>query len=93
MKQHLDLLARKAKDKVTNKEGVVVSVSFDISGCVQAYLLPPVDKDGKQPDGMWFDTKRLDVLAGVPVTEQPTFEVIPGGQSLPSPVSSMRPPR
>ena len=30
-----------------------------ITGCNQALVVPPVDKEGKKPDGHWFDEQRL----------------------------------
>lgn len=58
---HIALLGKTAKDKITGFVGVVASVSFDLYGCVQAVLTPPVDKDGKTRDGHWFDVHRLEV--------------------------------
>lgn len=55
----LDLLGKTAKDRVTGFSGVVASVSFDLYGCVQVVLSPPIDKDGKLPDGRWFDVNRV----------------------------------
>jgi hypothetical protein len=60
-KNHIDLLGRTAKDRVTGFTGVVVTISFDLFGCVQAILSPPVNKDGKKEDGHWFDVNRLEL--------------------------------
>lgn len=58
----IDLLGKTAKDRVTGFQGVVSSVSFDLYGCIQVALTPPVDKDGKLVDGRWFDVNRLLVV-------------------------------
>ncbi len=59
---HIDLLGKTGKDRVTNFQGVVSSVSFDLYGCVQVALSPPVDKEGKLVDGRWFDVHRIEVV-------------------------------
>ena len=91
MNEHLKLLGIKVRDKVTGFIGVASSISFDISGCIQAFVVPSKSKDGKLGDGHWFDTKRLKILDANPVTELPTFEIIPGGQELPGYSSKPRP--
>lgn len=58
---HLDMLGKTVRDRVTGLTGVVSSVSFDLYGCIQAAVTPPVDKDGKVPDGRWLDANRLEV--------------------------------
>jgi hypothetical protein len=59
---HIDLLGKTAKDRVTGFQGVVSSVSFDLYGCLQAAISPPLDKDGKYVDGRWFDVNRLEIV-------------------------------
>ena len=88
MKEHMKLLGLKVCDRVTGFTGIVTSISFELYGCVQAVITPPAKMDTEKPDGMvgrghWFDTKRLEVLSTQPVMELPTFEVLPGGASLP----------
>jgi len=84
MKEHLKLLGFTARDVITGTKGVVTSISFDLYGCVQAIVTPPVDKDGKQPDLRWFDTKRLTAVGDEPVMAVPCFTAPPGGQNLPA---------
>lgn len=55
----IQLLGMRAADKVTGFTGTVSSVTFDLYGCVQVILTPPVGKDGKPGDSHWFDVKRL----------------------------------
>lgn len=52
-------LGTRQKDQVTGFSGVVTSVCFDINGCIQGCVKPPLDKDGKMPDGYWIDLDRL----------------------------------
>lgn len=73
----LNLLGRKARDKVTGFEGVIASIGFDAYGCVQAILNPPI-KDGKLGDQGWFDIKRLDV--GEAVMDPPDFGQVAFGK-------------
>jgi hypothetical protein len=63
------LLGLKARDRVTGFAGVISSVTFDLYGCVQAIVTPPVGKDGKTCESNWFDIKRLETsrrVMGVP---------------------------
>lgn len=71
--KHLSILGKKVRDRVTKSEGVVVSVSFDLFGCVQAIVNPGLDKDGKQKDSHWFDVSRLEVLKDKPVMQAPYY--------------------
>jgi hypothetical protein len=70
----LELLGLKVRDRVTGLTGVASSVCFDLYGCVQAIVSPPVDEMGALPDGKWIDVSRLEVLDPVPVME------VPGGR-------------
>ena len=72
MKKHLDLLGKKGKDRVTGFIGVVTSVSFDLYGCVQVVLTPPM-KDGKKEAGEWFDVHRVEITSNEPVMVVPDF--------------------
>lgn len=74
MKKHFELLGMKVADRVTGFKGVVTSLSFDLYGCIQAVVVPPVDKEGKTEEGRWFDITRLKVKGRGPVMLQPDFE-------------------
>jgi hypothetical protein len=76
IKQHLDLLGHKAVDRVTGYKGIVSSVCYDLYGCIQAALTPPVAKDGKPNEGRWFDVSRLKI-EGKPVMERPNWDFGP----------------
>ena len=55
-------LGMKVKDKITGFTGIVVSYSKHMNGCDRAWIQPPVDKDGKNIDGAWFDVVTLEVI-------------------------------
>lgn len=74
IKKHLDKLGFKAEDVVTGYKGVIDSVGFDLYGCVQASLRPPVDEKGELPDGRWFDIERLIIKSKKPVMQVPNFD-------------------
>lgn len=73
VKEHLAWLGLRAKDRVTDLEGVVVSISFDLYGCVQAVLNPGLDKDGKQREQTWYDIARLVMVNDTPVMRPPDY--------------------
>jgi hypothetical protein len=54
-----------AKDQITGFSGVVTGRTEYISGCTQVLLQPKMGKDGKRPDGEWFDEQRLLAVPGV----------------------------
>ena len=74
---HIDLLGKTAKDLITGFTGVVSSVSFDLYGCIQVALTPPVDKDGKLADGRWLDVNRLEILDEKRCMPVPKFSATP----------------
>ena len=67
-------LGTQQQDIVTGCAGVVTSICFDINGCIQACLKPPLDKDGKIPDGYWIDLDRLRER-GTPVMKPFPYEL------------------
>lgn len=76
IRKHLDLLGHKVKDKVSDFKGVVISMSFDLYGCIQADVRPTelTKGDGSIKQGSWFDVSRLEVISKKPLMEQPNFE-------------------
>ena len=73
IEQHLSLLGKKVKDRVSGFAGVVNSICFDLYGCIQASVAPPLNKEGKLQDSFWFDVTRLTVTNSTPVMELPDF--------------------
>ncbi len=74
VKKHIELLGLKVKDEVSGFEGVVSTISFDLYGCIQVVITPPVNKDGEIKEGQWFDVSRLKILNNIPVIPVPDFE-------------------
>ena len=73
-REHLSILGKKVRDRVTGMEGIATSVCFDLYGCVQTIINPGTDKDGKVRDQLWFDINRLLVLDNTPVMAPPAFD-------------------
>ncbi len=71
--KHIELLGRKVTDKVTGFQGVISTMSFDLYGCVQAVVSPPVNEAGEKKAGEWFDITRLDLSDEPRVMELPDF--------------------
>lgn len=80
MNDFLKLLGFEVKDAVTKFNGVVVSITFDLYGCVQAYVMPKADKAGKIGDGCWFDVKRLTKTSTAPVMAVPQWPTTKPGE-------------
>ena len=76
IKKHLELLGHEVKDKVSDITGVVISMSFDLYGCIQAYVRPKEiqKEDGTLKPGNWLDVARLVVVSKKPLMDQPDFE-------------------
>ena len=72
--KHLSYLGCKGKDKITGFEGVVDSVCFDLYGCIQVSLKPPMTKEGKVENGYWFDINRIVLESKKPVMKAPNFD-------------------
>jgi hypothetical protein len=73
--KHLELLGLKARDSVTGYFGVITTLSFDLYGCIQAVVTPPVGVDGEIKSGNWFDITRLEITSNTPVMERPNFDI------------------
>ena len=76
IEETIQLLGKRAKDKVSGFEGVISTVSFDLFGCVQCVLSPPAQENGKLEDSRWFDVQRLTVDSKKPVMDVPAFKAI-----------------
>ena len=76
IKKHLEMLGHEVKDKVSDYRGVVISISFDLYGCIQADVRPKelLKDDGTLKPGMWLDIARLVKTTSIPLMDQPNFE-------------------
>ena len=82
----LKLLGLKCRDCITGFSGIVTSVSFDLYGCIQAWVDPQeITTDTK---GKWFDVKRLGIIDQTPVMMQPDFVDVPGPAEKGAPYNS-----
>lgn len=73
----MSILGKKAKDKVTGFEGIIVGRIEYLFGCNQ-YGIAPEAKDGKVNETNWFDEGRIEVL-GPGVTAEEVQTERPGG--------------
>jgi hypothetical protein len=55
-----NILGKKARDKITGFEGIIIGKAEYLFGCTQ-YGLAPEAKDGKCPESLWFDEGRVEV--------------------------------
>ena len=51
------------KSNITGFKGMVVSRSEHLNGCNRYWVQPKVDKNGKQPEGLWFDEGEIIVTS------------------------------
>lgn len=58
---YIEALGREAVDQVTGFAGIITTVSFDLYGCIQVILTPPIRANGEKQDGAWFDYNRLKI--------------------------------
>ena len=72
-------LGKKAKDKVTGFEGIIIGKIHYLYGCDQ-YGLSPEAKEGKINDTQWFDEKRIEIIGRGVLPEEVTAEK-PGGMN------------
>lgn len=74
VKEHLQLLGHRVSDKVTKFKGVVISISFDLYGCIVADVRPEeLGENGKVQQGYWLDVNRLVKKSKKPLMKQPSF--------------------
>jgi len=80
LREHLKWLGLRVREVATGLSGVVVSVSFDLCGCVQAYVKPAAEDGVVGRDGSWFDVTRLIADSTERVMELPAeYAIEPSG--------------
>jgi hypothetical protein len=79
MQMFIDILGFTVRDKVTGFVGIATSIGFDLYGCIQVVVHPPVDdkKPTEIADGRWFDFHRLEVTSKDRVMPLPSFAGVP----------------
>lgn len=55
-------LGQRVKDLVSGFVGMTTARTEYLNGCIQFSVTPPVDKEGKKPDGIWFDEEQLEYV-------------------------------
>jgi len=70
-------LGKKAKDKITGFEGIIVGKISYLFGCAQ-YGIAPEAKDGKVSETHYFDEGRIEVIGNGILPEEVSTEK-PGG--------------
>jgi hypothetical protein len=68
MKDYIELLGLYCTDKITNFEGYITSITFDVSG----NILVQVDSD-KELGTKTFDILRLKIFNGHKIMKSPDF--------------------
>ncbi len=61
-------LGDKVRDSVSGLEGIAVSRTEYLNGCIRIAIQQPVDKDGKLPETQWMDEPQLEVITSQKVT-------------------------
>jgi hypothetical protein len=82
IKETLDLLGYRARDKASGYVGLVEAVQFDLYGCVQATLMPGTNAEGTLGLGETFDVNRIEKPVGDRVMVPPDFEAHGGTAEL-----------
>ena len=53
-------LGVQAKSKISGFKGTITCRSEHLNSCNRYWIAPKVDKDGKLPDGYWFDEGEIE---------------------------------
>lgn len=79
-------LGNRVRCIVTGFIGIATSRVEYLNGCVQYCVKPPVDKDGKNQEGLYFDEAQLEYVdGGVTINK---YAVQPGGDRSDAPSDS-----
>ena len=79
----MENLGKKARDKVTGFEGIIIGMCVYLYGCEQ-YGIAPKAKGGKLEESHWFDIGRIEIL-GEGVTQKSVRAKKPGGENRDAP--------
>ena len=74
-----------AKDKITGFEGIITAKIEYLTGCDQYCLSPKIDKDGKIPEGAYFDGARLEFVSSGIMPEEVQSNKEKGGPNRDAP--------
>ena len=66
-------LGTEVKDKITGFKGIVTGRCEYLTGCTQCLIIPTkLTKEGKRPEGEWFDEQRLIITSKKIITTDNT---------------------
>ncbi len=72
--KHMSMLGLKAYDMVTGMKGAITSIKFDLYGCIQVAIDPPVKKGNEENKGRyWYDVSRVKITGKKPVMKRPNY--------------------
>jgi hypothetical protein len=77
-------IGKKAKDKVTGFEGIIIGRIEYLTGCDQYGLVPEYKGSGELPKSEWFDVGRLEII-GDGITATQVQSAKPGGPNRDAP--------
>lgn len=80
----MENLGKKARDKVTGFQGVIIGKCYYLTGCNQYGITPHVI-DNKVGDTQWFDEKRVEVISEGVQAEEVADVSNPGGPNRDQP--------
>ena len=66
-------LGSEVKSNISDFKGIVTCAASHLNGCDRYFVNPKIGKDGKLPDGYWFDDGELIVLKA-PVLERKNIQ-------------------
>lgn len=52
----------KVKSNINGFKGMITARADHLYGCNRYFVIPSVDKDGKLPEGYWFDEDELIII-------------------------------
>ena len=62
-------LGTEVKDKITGFKGIATGRCEYLTGCTQWLIIPTkLTKEGKRPEGEWFDEQRLIIVSKKVIT-------------------------
>lgn len=79
---------KRAKDKITGFEGIIVGKTAYLYGC-DVYGITPPAKDGEVKDACWFDEGRVEIL-GDGVDPAEVRALLAGGLGMAAPNNRVR---
>ena len=77
----MENLGKKARDKITGFEGIIVGKVVHLYGCATYGLAPQAVIEGKPAHTAWFDEGRIEII-GDGISPESVQAEKPGGEDL-----------